>query len=322
MSNRVRDVTRAAKYGGKPCGGLTESKQCNVAACSKNCVLGPWTKWTDCSKHCDGGTNKRVRFIKEPSEGSGKCADKWSPDRLEYKPCNMKRCKVADPTKVMKCNTTMDYVLVMDGIPKSGKKGWAAEVEAATSFVDALSGPGITAKPNVAVIHFSGPRTWSGVSKCTGKSKKTVDMEKTCKIKIAGHFTEDMKKVKNTINGLEFTPGSKLLSLGLMAVKSELALGRKTAQTVVIVYLDGAPLSFRKTMMTSRELRKKCRLVYVPVVKFSPLKDLKGWASRRWQENLVKVPDYETLAKPETGTHLVANICPKKFPKLKMPALK
>jgi len=57
-------------------------------------------------------------------------------------------------------------------------------------------------------------------------------------------------------------------------------------------------------------------------VKFSPLKDLKGWASRRWQENLVKVPDYETLAKPETGTHLVANICPKKFPKLKMPALK
>jgi len=53
------------------------------------------------------------------------------------------------------------------------------------------------------------------------------------------------------------------------------------------------------------------------VTKFSPLKSIKKWASRRWQENIVKVKDYKLLAKPITATHVLANICPKKFPKLK-----
>merc|ERR1719152_594036 len=190
-------------------------------------------------------------------------------------------------------------------------------VQAANTLIDAFTGPGVMAKPNVAVIHFSGPRTWTGVSKCTGKSKKKVDMEKTCKVKIATHFTEDMKKVKNTINGLSYQPGSKLLSLALMTVKSELALGRKTAHTVIVVYVDGHPLSYRKTKLTSRELRKKARLVYVVAAKFSPLKEFKKWASRRWQENLVKASKAKKWAKPSTVTHIIANICPNRFPKLK-----
>merc|ERR1719446_404472 len=100
----------------------------------------------------------------------------------------------------MKCNKTLDVILLLDGTPKSGKNGWAAEVKAANNLVDAFKGPGITSKPNFAVIHYTGPRTWSGVSKCTGKSTKKVNMEKTCRIKIAQHFTEDMSKVKSTIN--------------------------------------------------------------------------------------------------------------------------
>jgi len=307
------------KYDGKPCGSTSEGKQCNVAACSKNCKLHPWTKWTACSKHCDGGSAKRQRFIKEPAEGSGKCPGDWSKHRLEYKKCNNKRCKVPDPKKVMKCNQTLDVILMLDGTPKSGKKAWASEVEGANLLVDSFSGPGVVAKPNIAVVHYTGPRTWSGVSKCTGKSAKKVNMETVCKIKIATHFTDDMKKVKNTINGLSFTPGSKLLSLGLMTVKSELALGRKTARTIIIVYMDGMPLSFRKTRVTSLELRKKARLVYVPVLKFSPLADIKTWASRRWQENIVKVDTFKEWADATTGTHIIANICPRMgFPKLQV----
>ena len=121
-------------------------------------------------------------------------------------------------------------------------------------------------------------------------------MEGTCKIKIAQQFTEDLKKVKGIINGLEYSPGSKLLSLGLMTVQSMFALGRATARTVVVVFIDGNPLSFRKTKLTSHEIRKKARLVYVPVTKFSPLKDLKEWSSRRWQENSVGMGGRVALA--------------------------
>jgi len=318
MASRVRDVKTPMQYGGKQCGETGQSKQCNVDACEKDCVLHPWTKWTGCSKHCDGGSKKRERMILEPAEGSGKCADKWEPRRLQYRPCSMHRCKVPDNTKVMKCNQSMDIVLVVDGTPKSGKKGFAAEIDAANMFVDAWKGEGLTAKPNFALIHYTGPRTWSGVSKCTGKSTKKVNMETVCKITLVQHFTDDMKKYKSKLSGLEFQPGSKLLSLALMTVQSEFALGNKNHRTIVVVMIDGQPLSFRKTLLGSRAIRKKARLVWVAVMKFSPLASLKKWASRRWQENIVKVSSYKKWLKAETGTHVVANICPRKFPKLKV----
>jgi len=316
LATRVRDVKVPMQYDGKPCSAASEAKQCNVAACEKDCVLHEWTKWTSCSKHCDGGSKKRQRMIKDPAEGSGTCADQWSPERLQYQDCAVHRCMVADPFEVMKCNKSLDIVLVMDGTPKSGKAGWAAEQQVANMFVDGFTGEGITAQPNIAVVHYTGPRTWSGVSKCTGKSTAKVDMEKTCRIKIASHFEEDTTKVKSVISGLEFAPGSKLLSLGLMSVQAEMALGRKTSRSIVIVFMDGQPLSYRKTMLASHTLRKKARLLYVVVAKLSPLKDIKTWASRRWQENVVKVNAATEWAAAETGTHIMANICPRKFPRL------
>lgn len=186
---------------------------------------------------------------------------------MEYKHCAEHRCKVADATKAMKCNQSLDVILLLDATPKSGKKGWAAEQKAATQLVDAFQGPGVSelTEAHFAVIHYTGPRTWSGVSKCTGKSAAPVDMEKVCRIKIATHFTDDLKKVKNVINGLEYAPGSKLLSLALTTVEAEFALGRKTARTVVVVFIDGHPLSYRKTKLTSQKIRKAARLVYVPL---------------------------------------------------------
>jgi len=318
LATRVRDVLKPMQYEGKPCGETSEAKQCNVAACEKDCELHEWTVWTGCSKHCDGGSKKRQRMIKQPAEGAGTCASEWSPNRLQYRNCAEHRCKVANVAEVMKCNQSLDIVLVMDATPKSREAGWAAEVTAANLFIDGFTGPGVTAKPNFAVIHYTGPRTWSGVSKCTGKSTAKVDMEKTCRIKIASHFEEDTKKVKDIITGLEYAPGSKLLSLGLMTVQAEMALGRADRRSMVVVFIDGEPLSYRKTMLASHSIRKKARLLYVVVAKFAPLASIKKWASRRWAENVVKVDTYKELAQAATGTHVMANICPKSFPKLKI----
>jgi hypothetical protein len=322
MATRVRDVKMPAKHGGKQCGSTSEAKQCNVDACEKDCELDSWTKWTSCSKDCDGGSKRKERMIKEPAQGSGKCADKWDPTRLLYEPCNVHSCKVANPNKSMKCNTSMDVVLVVDGTPKGGEDNFALELKAANTLVDAWTGKGITAKPGFALIHYSGPRTWSGVSKCTGKSTAKVDMVKTCKITLVQHFTDDIPAFKGKLDGLTFVPGCKLLSLGLMTVQAEFALGNKMHRTVVVVFVDGAPLSFRKTLIASKAIRKKARLVWVAITKFSPLKSLKLWASRRWQENLVALKSGKEWALPETSTHVIANICPKKFPKLELRPVK
>jgi len=317
VQQRVRDIKVATKYGGTPCEDTSESKACNVQACEKDCELHPWTKWSRCSKDCDGGTMKRQRFIKVPAIGSGKCSGQWSKARLEYKVCNVKRCKVPNIKEALKCNNTLDILLILDGAAKSGKKIFAAQVKAAKLLVDAFQGKGVTVEPNFAIIWGSGPRTWSGVSKCTGKSTKKVDQEKDCHVKIAQHFSTSIKKTKSVLSGLKFKPGAKLFSLSLMAAKEELALSRANARSIVVAFMDGEPLSYRKTRLAARALRKKARLVIVPVAKFSPLKTIKKLASRRWQENVVVTKDADELGSATTATHVIANICPSRFPKLK-----
>merc|ERR1719194_196675 len=87
VQQRLREVKQAMKFDGKPCGATTETKACNAQACEKDCELGSWTKWSKCSKECDGGTAKRQKFVKDAAKGAGKCPDAWDPERLEYKKC-------------------------------------------------------------------------------------------------------------------------------------------------------------------------------------------------------------------------------------------
>merc|ERR1719324_1526982 len=309
VSQRLRDVKRAMKYGGKPCGSTSQTRACNNQACEKDCVLSSWTKWSPCSKDCDGGTQKRQKFIKQEAAGAGKCAGAWSLKRLQYKKCNMNRCQLEAGALTLTCSKTLDIVLLIDGSGSVGKTGWAAEIKAAQMFVDAFSVSGGDA--NMAVILYSGPRTWGGVRKCFGRNRKKVDQEKVCGIKSVTHFTQDLKKVKQLITGLTWPRGSTLTSLALLTAKAELALGRKSAKSNVIVFTDGRPLSYWKTGMASRMVRKSARLLWVPITRYAPLKRIKRWATRRWKENVVRVSTFSDLEKPDVITHIVANICPK-----------
>jgi len=308
VQQRVREVELAMKYGGKPCGETSQTQVCDGQSCEKDCVLSPWTKWSGCSKDCDGGTRKRQKFVKEVAEGAGSCAKKWDSKRLQYKSCAMKRCQAPLGKEVMTCDKKLDIVFLLDGSGSLGRAGWKAEIKAAQMFVDAFSGSG--AQANMGVILYSGPRTWGGVRKCFGRNKKKVDMAKTCKIKTITHFTSDMKKVKKLITGLAWPQGSTLTSLALMTAKAELSLGRKDARSVVVVITDGRPLSYRATGIASRLLRKAARLVWVPVTKYAPLAKIKAWATRRWKENVVKVSSFKDLEKPDPVNHVIANICP------------
>jgi len=314
VRQRLREVKRAMKFGGKPCGQTSETIACNNQACEKDCELYPWTRWSSCSKDCDGGTQKRQKLVRHAPKGAGKCADKWSMKRLQYKKCNMHGCSVASSQKALQCTKKLDIVFLLDGSGSLGQKGWNAEIKAAQTFVDAFDGTG--AKANMAVVLYSGPRTWGGVYKCFGRNRRKVDMEKTCKIQTVTHFTSDMKKVKGLITGLSWPKGSTLTSLALLRAASELSLGRRDAKSVVVVITDGRPLSYRATYYASRYVRKQARLVWVPVTRYAPLRKIKQWATRRWQENVVRVKSFKDLEKPDLVTHIVANICPKNSPKM------
>lgn len=300
------------KYGGKVCGETSETKSCHIQACEKDCELGQWTKWSLCSKDCDGGTQKRQKFVKVEPLGAGKCAGAWSVKRLQYKKCHMHRCVTPQENVALACNRSLDVVLLIDGSGSLGQAGWNAEIIAAQRFVDAFKDSG---KANMGVILFSGPRTWSGVKKCTGKNSKTVSPE-YCGIKIVTHFTKDMKKVKQSIKALAWPKGSTLTSLALLTAKTEMGLGRQTSPSSVVVFTDGRPLSYRKTGLAAEAVRKSSRLLWVPVTRYAPLKAIKKWATRRWEENVVPVTSFKKLEDPEVITHIIADICPSEEPKL------
>merc|ERR1740130_2146833 len=315
VQQRLREVKRAMKYGGKPCGETSETKACNGQSCEADCELGTWTRWGGCSKDCDGGTRKRAKFVAKQAEGSGKCPGKWSSKRLQFRKFNMRRCKMPAAIKGKKapltltCQKKLDVVFLIDGSGSLGKRGWKAEMKAAQMFVDAFSQPGSQA--NMAVVLYSGPRTWGGVRKCVGRNKRKVDMKKTCKINSVTHFTKDFKKVKALITGLEWPRGSTLTSLALATAKAELSLGRKSAKSVVVVITDGRPLSYRNTYYAARNLRKSARLVWVPVTKYAPLRFIKRVATRRWQENVVRVRSFNALKRVRGSpvNPIIANIC-------------
>merc|ERR1719498_401703 len=323
VQQRLKDVVTSMKFGGKPCDSTSETRACNNQACEKDCELKSWTEWGRCSKDCDGGTQKRQKFIKTPAVGAGKCEGRWSKARLEYKKCNEHQCALPVGAATLKCKEKLDVVLLLDGSGSLGEKGWAAEIKAAQTFIDSFSGTG--AQADMSVVLYSGPRTWSGIRACFGGYVKALNKgreshkahaENVCKIKSVDHLTHDLAKVKRDIAGLDWPKGSTLTSLALVQAMSELQLGRKDTKSIVVAITDGRPLSTRATAVVSHYIRKVARLVWVPVTRYAPLYYIKRWATRRWQENIVQVKTFEDLQKPDPVNHVIANICPDKSPKI------
>merc|ERR1712096_276613 len=87
-SKRTRTVQQPAKNGGRACGKLSESRQCNTAACKKDCKVGTWGAFSSCTKKCGGGTRKRTRKVTTPAEGAGAKCGQLS----EEAPCNTSPC--------------------------------------------------------------------------------------------------------------------------------------------------------------------------------------------------------------------------------------
>jgi len=311
VQQRLREVKVGMKFGGQPCDLVSETQACNNQACEKDCVLSSWTTWSQCSKDCDGGTQKRQKMVSQPAEGAGKCAGRWSKERLEYKECNMHRCPLKVGQDTLMCKDKLDIVVLLDGSGSLGQTGWNAEIKMAQKFIDAFSGSG--AQAEISVLLYSGPRTWGGVYKCFSKSSTKVDMAATCKIVSVSHFTNDTQSVKQKVAGLTWPMGSTLTSLALLTAHAELALGRKDAKSIVVAITDGRPLSYRATGLASSFIRKTARLIWVPVTMYAPLAYIKQWATRRWEENVVQVKTFADLEKPDLVTHIVANICPMRW---------
>jgi len=292
------------EFSGEPCGETSEAQSCNMGSCDKDCVLSEWSVWSDCSKQCDQGSKTRVKTVTDEAVGDGKCKAHDDSSRLEAMGCNEMSCKGN-----VTCESKLDVVILLDGSGSLGEEGWKQTKKAGEMFVRALHGGENHVK--VSVILFSGPTKWAQYEKCTGKVNGTVDMKKDCGIDVVQHFTVDMDAAATVVSGLAWPATTTLTSQALLAAKTELTLGRKDANSVVIVVTDGKPLNSGRTGEAAKQVKAGSRLMWVPVTRNVNIDDIKRWASWPVHENVVEVDDFLTLADPKTIQNVVADMCPK-----------
>jgi len=315
VQRRIRRTITASRYGGAECGETKEEAQCNAEACDRDCELSEWTKWDKCSKDCGGGSRKRFRFVKKASTGSGKCASRWSRERLEYTHCNTQQCVTELGYKTKAClHKPVDVVLLIDGSGSVGSKGWDAEKQLTKTFIDAFDTPfGVDAQ--IAAILYSGPRDWSGWRKCFAKRTPKAEREIACNVRTVSHFTNNLKKLNEDVAKLEWPKGGTLTSLAIKKAQAELVLGRPGRHANVVVITDGRPTAPTWTEEAAFSIRKHARLLWVPVTRAlssRTQRQIRRWATRKWQENVFAVRTFDDLKKQKEAlvSNIIAGICP------------
>lgn len=308
VRQRARTVRTEPRNGGLPCGDTSETVSCNVDACDKDCKLSEWKAWSTCSKMCNGGLMQRKRVVKQAPIGSGKCADKFSSARLQYRPCNPKPCGKQPGALTVQCGSKLDVTLLVDGSGSLSASDFNATKKAARMFAQALGNETL-----LSVILFSGPASWPQYLLCSrgpGPGQAPPDMDKDCGIRWVVRGSDDSAAAVAKIEGMTQPGRSTFTSAALSTAAADLRNGRRDAQSVVVVITDGRPMSPRKTGLASASLRKKARLIWVPVTTLAPLDKVREWASRPVKENVIKVPSYRALEEPSTISTIIANMCP------------
>ena len=86
--HRTREVSRAARFGGKPCAPLLEKAGCGAAECPVDCAQSAWTPWSACSATCHVGTRARSRrAVVRPAFGGLACGATQETTACNDGPC-------------------------------------------------------------------------------------------------------------------------------------------------------------------------------------------------------------------------------------------
>jgi hypothetical protein len=296
IRTRLREIIREPQYGGLPNPETVQQEVCNVQSCEADCELLDWTKWSNCSKACDGGHQTRMRNVKFPAALRGHCPEQDHPLRLEARACNSTAstsCTVAD--KAAHCASPLDIVVILDGSGSIGDDGFTH----AKSFVkDVVTRAGLGQQ---------GANTRMGIISFSGSAQVVQDL------------VADATKISDKLTALAWPASSGNATARGSNAAAAFALARSmlerrsnpfSARAVAVALTDGTVTSRRLLDSEVQKLKKfGTRMTFVAPGPGSARR-VKAWASWPDSENIVSARSYKTLPVAQKVTELLANICP------------
>lgn len=101
---RSRAIVKNSAHGGKPCGSLVETEECNKQPCPVDCKVSEWNVWTACDKECGTGKQSRSRTVTTPAAyGGEECPVLGEEEECNRNPCPVD-CVVSDWTQWSQCD--------------------------------------------------------------------------------------------------------------------------------------------------------------------------------------------------------------------------
>lgn len=263
---RSRNTVTTPDNGGEACGAGSDTQDCNVESCDKDCELDEWSVWGPCTRACNGGIQERAKAELAPLEALGECAHHEDPSRFEQQTCNEIECPPA-PT----CIANQDVVLAVDVSGSLKQEGF----ETMMKFVKDLT----------SLYHLGEAKTKIGV------------LEYSKEGKIVAPLQNEMDELAPMLDKITFQRGVTDMAQGLSLSKTILMEGRKNASSVVILLTDGKPSFKFATTKAAKELKETgVRLVIVPIFTYGDPEFMNELCSDPPEDNVIPINGLDVLA--------------------------
>jgi len=106
--SRNRTVTTPAAVGGIGCGELVDDRQCKTQPCAlpnKDCRVGAWGLWSECSEECGGGSRSRQRvIIEQPQNAGATCGNLAENEECQSQQCPPDDCVMSAWSVFSECD--------------------------------------------------------------------------------------------------------------------------------------------------------------------------------------------------------------------------